>query len=152
MLYSFCHYLLLDTIFISAFPSSNLYQWTLTDLTVTSHSLGYNSASSWNIYLQSPYPAYKVLAHWGQVAYIYINTSQWTVSTLLQVMVCYLVGAKPEPMLDYCQLYPWEKLQWNLNQNTQSFIQEDPFDNVICIFHSWKSILKCRLQNVSHFV
>ena len=37
---------------------------------------------------------------------------QWTGSTLVQVMACRLFGAKPlpEPMLDYCQLDPWEQI------------------------------------------
>ena len=66
---------------------------------------------------------------------------QWTGSSLLQVMVCCLFGAKPlpEPMLAYCQ-----------------------FDSLECIsvefewefyhFHSRKCIWIYRLQNGSHLV
>ena len=36
---------------------------------------------------------------------------QWTGWTLVQVMACHLLGAKPlpEPMLTYCQLDPKEQ-------------------------------------------
>ena len=42
-----------------------------------------------------------------------------------------LFGAKPlpEPMLSYCQLDPWEQLQWNLNQNKKFFIHT--LENVV---------------------
>ena len=33
-----------------------------------------------------------------------------------------------EPMMDYCQLDPWE--QWNLNGNLHIFIRKDAFKNV----------------------
>ena len=44
-----------------------------------------------------------------------------------------MFGTKPlsEPMLTYCQLDLYEK-QWNLNQNTDFFIKENIFENVVC--------------------
>ena len=50
-------------------------------------------------------------------------------------MACRLAGAKPlsEPMLEYCQLDHWEKLEWKLNQNLYILIHENAFENVeIC--------------------
>ena len=68
-------------------------------------------------------------------------------------MACRLVGAKPlsQPMLEYCQLDPWEqtsmkfqsqfihfysrKCIWkcrNFNRNSYIFIQENAFENVVC--------------------
>ena len=49
-------------------------------------------------------------------------------------MACRLIGAKPlsEPMLEYCWLDPWNKLQWNFNRNSESFIQENVFESVVC--------------------
>ena len=52
------------------------------------------------------------------------------------IMACHLfmawhwTGDKPlsEPMLPYCQLDP---LDWNLNQNTTIFIEENSFENVM---------------------
>ena len=49
---------------------------------------------------------------------------QWTGSALVQVMACRLFSAKPLPK--------HYKLQWNLNQNSSIFIQENAFENVIC--------------------
>ena len=42
-------------------------------------------------------------------------------------MACRLDGAKPlsEPMLEYCYI------QWNINQNSCDFIQENSFENVL---------------------
>ena len=55
-------------------------------------------------------------------------------TTLIEIMACHLSGTKPlsEPILDYCQLNPWEK-----------------FESKHCNFHSRKCDWKCRLQNVS---
>ena len=41
------------------------------------------------------------LTHWGRVTHIYASVNQ---SSLVQIMACRLVGAKPlsEPMLEYC--------------------------------------------------
>ena len=59
---------------------------------------------------------------------------QWTDSVLVQIMACRLFGAKPlsEPMLDYSQLNPRNKLQWNFNQNTIFFIDGNAFQKVAC--------------------
>ena len=49
-------------------------------------------------------------------------------------MACRLVGTKPspEPMLAYCQLDPWEQIsKWNLNWNSNIFIQENAIENVV---------------------
>ena len=56
-------------------------------------------------------------------------------------LACHLFGAKalPEPMLAHCQLDLKNKLQWNSNQNTKLFIEENAFK-------------KCRLRNGGHFV
>ena len=32
----------------------------------------------------------------------------------------------------YCQLDPWNKIQWNSNQNTKFIIRENVFENVVC--------------------
>ena len=37
-----------------------------------------------------------------------------------------------EPMLEYCKLDPRNKLQWNFNQNSYIYIQENAFENVVC--------------------
>ena len=49
-------------------------------------------------------------------------------------MACRLVGAKPlsETMLEYCQLDSWEQSQRNFNWNSNIFIQENAFENVVC--------------------
>ena len=53
-------------------------------------------------------------------------------TSLFQIMACLLFGAKPlsEPMLEYWTL--WNKLQWNLNQNLNIFIDENVFENDVC--------------------
>ena len=57
---------------------------------------------------------------------------QQTRPSLLHIMACRLTGAKPssEPMLDYCYLR--NKLQWNLNQDSNIFIQQNAFESVVC--------------------
>ena len=47
-----------------------------------------------------------------------------------QMMACHLVGARllSKPMLKYCQS---DKLQWNFNQNSYIFIQENPSKDVV---------------------
>ena len=49
-------------------------------------------------------------------------------------MGCRLVGTKPisEPMLGYCLFDPWNKFQWNYNQNRHISIQDNAFENVVC--------------------
>ena len=68
-------------------------------------------------------------------------TPQGTGPSWVQVMACRLFGAwpLPGPMLAYCPLDSWEKLQWNLNLSPIIFIRENAFENVIC-------------QNDGHFV
>ena len=53
---------------------------------------------------------------------------------LLQVMACRLFGAKPLPesMLTYCQIEPGNTFQWNLNRNSNIFIEENVFENAVC--------------------
>ena len=52
-------------------------------------------------------------------------------------MACRLTGAKPlsEPVLEKCYLDPGNLFQWNFNQNTTIFIQENVFQNVV-----WKMV------------
>ena len=60
---------------------------------------------------------------------------RWIGSALAQIMTCRLFGAKPlsKPMLCYCQLAPSKKkLQWNLDQNTKSFIHEHASEHIVC--------------------
>ena len=49
-------------------------------------------------------------------------------------MACCLVGAKPlsAPMLEHYQFDPWNKIQWNINQNSYIFIEENAFEQVVC--------------------
>ena len=56
---------------------------------------------------------------------------QWTGSSLVQVMACHLIGAKPlpEPMLVYCQPDSWEQISMK-------------FESEFCHFHSRKCIWK----------
>ena len=47
----------------------------------------------------------------------------------------HLVGAKPlsEPMLEFFfNLTRTNKILWNFNRNSDIFIQENPFENVVC--------------------
>ena len=59
---------------------------------------------------------------------------RWTRSSLVQIIACRLFGAKPltKPMLVYCQLEPYEKLQRNFNQYTELFIHETSTENIVC--------------------
>ena len=52
-------------------------------------------------------------------------------------MACRLDGAQPlsEPMLEYCYIVNWtlwNKFQWNFNRNSNIFIQENAFENIVC--------------------
>ena len=60
-------------------------------------------------------------------------------------MACRLLGAKPlsEPMLEYCQLDPCNKLHRNLNRNSNIFIEEDALEIVV-----WKRRPFCLGLNV----
>ena len=66
---------------------------------------------------------------------------RWTGPALIRVMTCRLSGAKPllEPMLQNCQLDPWE----------QSPVK---FESRYKAFHSCKCVSNCRLRNGDHFV
>ena len=46
-------------------------------------------------------------------------------------MYCRLIGAKSfsEPMLEYVN---WDKLQWNINENSYIFTQEDAIEKFFC--------------------
>ena len=65
-------------------------------------------------------------------AYMHQQTGPW----LVQIMACRLLSTKPlsESVPAYCQLelYFRNKFQWNYNQNSNIFIQENAFENVIC--------------------
>ena len=70
------------------------------------------------------------LTHLPLVLHIY----RWTGSSLVQVRVCCLFGAKPlpEPMLAICQLDSRNIFLLNLNWSSIIFIQENSFENVVC--------------------
>ena len=57
-------------------------------------------------------------------------------SASVQIMACRLFGAKQlsKPMLGYCHLDPYNKLQWKFNQNVKIFIHEDAYEKIICEF------------------
>ena len=57
---------------------------------------------------------------------------QWTRPSLVRIMACRLIGAKPlsEPMLVYCWLGPWE--QFSVKFDITIFIKENEFENVVC--------------------
>ena len=59
----------------------------------------------------------------------------WSMSALVEAIVCHLFGTKPlpEPVLAYCQL----------EQTSMAF------ESKCKIFHPWKCIWKCRLQNAA---
>ena len=59
---------------------------------------------------------------------------RWTWSTLVQIMVCHLEGAKPlfELMLPYCQWDPRNIFRWHFIWNADIFIQENVFKHVVC--------------------
>ena len=65
----------------------------------------------------------------------------WTRSSLVQIMACRLLGAKPlsEPMLTYSQ-------SGHKEQNSVKYHSK------LEHFHSRKCIWKCRLENGGHFV
>ena len=63
-----------------------------------------------------------------------------------------LIIAKPlpEPTMTPCQLNPWEQTsaQQNFNQNTENFIKENSFVNVVCIF----SMPLCVFQALRNYI
>ena len=71
-------------------------------------------------------------------------------------MACHLFGAKPlsEPIMDYFELTLKNKLQWFfLNQNIESFMQGNAFENVICKTAAilsrppFGNVVKVKIQN-----
>ena len=83
---------------------------------------GYNLHTDYtppNPYLISPSAAYM---------------RQWTGSSLVQLMACRLIGAKPlpEPVLAYCHLDSWKHISVK-------------FESEVYHFHSRKHNWKCRL-------
>ena len=77
-----------------------------------------------------------VVTHWDRLTHrgdAYMRN--WTGSTLVQVMACRLLGAKPlpEPVVTYCQLDPQEQTSVNFfNRNPNIFIDENTFENAVC--------------------
>ena len=62
------------------------------------------------------------------------------------------VGAKPlcEPLLTCCQLNLHEQFQWNLNQNTQIYFQENPFEKAaICL--GFNVLTHCGPNRLGHW-
>ena len=59
---------------------------------------------------------------------------QWTGSELVQVMVCHLFGAKPqpEPMLTYSQLNSWEQISVKIESEFYHFHSRKCIWNVVC--------------------
>ena len=66
---------------------------------------------------------------------------QWIWSALIQIMACYLHGAKPlyEPKLAYCQLEPKEHISMTCCLKFK-------------YLHSLKCVWTCRMSNGGHFV
>ena len=58
---------------------------------------------------------------------------QWIESALVQIMACRLLGAKPlsNQCLVIVNYTLRSKLQWNFNPNSNFFIQENAFQNVV---------------------
>ena len=59
---------------------------------------------------------------------ILVKTHYW----LMAYCLFSTTRPSPEPMLTFCQLGHRDKLQWNFNQNTIIFIQENAFENAVC--------------------
>ena len=59
---------------------------------------------------------------------------QGTGWALVPIMACRLFGTKPlsKPILGYCELDPYEQISVKFNQNTNIFIQENAFKNIVC--------------------
>ena len=72
---------------------------------------------------------------------------------MILVMACRLAGAKPlfEPMLQYSQLAPRNKLQLNFDKNSNIFVQENAFESVVCEVAAILSRPQCvNLDKLSH--
>ena len=59
---------------------------------------------------------------------------QRTMPSVVQIMACRLISAKPlsEQCWHIVNQNLGNKFQWNLNQNTAIFIQENEFENIVC--------------------
>ena len=59
---------------------------------------------------------------------------QWNGSSLVLAMAHCPFSAKPlpEPIRIYCRLDPRKQTQWNLKQDTKSFIHKNDFQKVVC--------------------
>ena len=59
---------------------------------------------------------------------------QWNMPSLVQIMACRLLSAKPlsEPMMVYRKLEPQEQIQWKSDWNSNIFIKDNAFENVVC--------------------
>ena len=68
--------------------------------------------------------------------------------SLVQIMACRLVGAKPWswPRLKYCQFNTKETFLWDCNRN--SYIQENPFENVVWQMASILSRFQCAKKRI----
>ena len=66
-------------------------------------------------------------------------------SALVQIMACRLFADKPlsKPMLGYCSLDPWEQIQCSFNRNSNIFVQENVFENVVYEMASILSRYRC---------
>ena len=81
----------------------------------------------------------------------------WTESSLVQVMACHLIGAKPlpTPMLTSCQLDSWEhdsvKFESELSRkcNEQYLLPKCPPNNVLCTLARNREILYLYNRRVS---
>ena len=58
----------------------------------------------------------------------------WNRPSLVQIMACRFLGVMPSPetMLVYCQLELKEQTSLKSNRNSNIFIQEDAFENILC--------------------
>ena len=59
---------------------------------------------------------------------------QWTVSSLVQMMACHLIGDKPssEPMMFYDQLGLKEQIAMEFEPKYQNFHEKNAFENIVC--------------------
>ena len=67
---------------------------------------------------------------------------QYTKPSLIQIMACRLMGAKPlsDQMLVYCSLGHWEWTSVNLESKFKLFIEGNAFENVVCKMSSAKCL------------
>ena len=75
-------------------------------------------------------------------------------------MACDLFGAKSlsEPMLDYCQLGPWEHIAVKFESKYNNLIEEDAFENTISKILvilsrpqcAWPPVLTAKLYTYFH--